>query len=70
MIIGSASRYIGGRQAVQTVYWRVSNKNEKLVKTGKNFNLTKPTVDESANMRTRYAGSISSYNSCAKTSFI
>ncbi|CAH2084550.1 unnamed protein product [Euphydryas editha] len=34
-IIGSATRYIAGRHAVQTVYWRASENGKGLMKTTK-----------------------------------
>lgn len=39
-LIGAASRYIAGRNAVQTVYWRTSPSSEsgKFVKVSKTFN--------------------------------
>ncbi|KAK6638604.1 hypothetical protein RUM43_006871 [Polyplax serrata] len=54
MIIGSATRFIGGRGAVQTVYWRASRNNEKLVKTGKHFNLQKATTADNQGMKSIY----------------
>lgn len=45
MLIGSASRYITGRGAVQRVYWRVKKTNDapagKFVKYGKTLNFQK-----------------------------
>ncbi|XP_017778480.1 PREDICTED: uncharacterized protein LOC108564085 [Nicrophorus vespilloides] len=39
-LVGAATRYIAGRNAVQTVYWRESkDSNKKMLKLSKNFNL-------------------------------
>lgn len=43
MLVGSAVRYLSGRNAVQTIYWRKVKDNAsggfKMVKHIKNFNL-------------------------------
>lgn len=62
-IIGSATRYIAGRNAVQTVYWRKSAENSKgLVKTtrltffGKNEGADKvDNAEMFAKVRERYS---------------
>lgn len=43
MLIGSASRYIAGRSAVQTVYWRTTSdeKGAKMFKYGRVFKFAK-----------------------------
>lgn len=44
MLIGSSSRFVAGRSAVQTVYWRTAVKNskegesQKILKTNRTFN--------------------------------
>ncbi|GLG97311.1 uncharacterized protein GBIM_04093 [Gryllus bimaculatus] len=51
MLIGQVTRYIAGRSAVQTVYWRTGkNGSQKLVKTGRilNFGSPKPQQAEAA----------------------
>ncbi|CAH0399890.1 unnamed protein product [Chilo suppressalis] len=60
-IIGSATRYIAGRNAVQTVYWRNSENGKGLVKTsrmtffGKNEGANKvDTAEMFARVRERY----------------
>lgn len=68
MIIGSASRYLGGRGAVQTVYWRMSKKDEKLVKYGRHFNLAKVAVDESQVAKARYSDVMTSCRESPKMS--
>ncbi|KAB0790455.1 hypothetical protein PPYR_15144 [Photinus pyralis] len=38
-LVGAATRYIAGRNAVQTVYWRTSDTpNCKMLKVSKTFN--------------------------------
>lgn len=62
LIIGSATRYIAGRHAMQTVYWRKTSENGKgLVKTtrttffGKNEGPDKVDAAEMfARVRERY----------------
>lgn len=61
-LIGSATRYLAGRNAVQTVYWRKSEEGKGLVKTtkmtffGKNEGANKvDAADMFAKIRDRYA---------------
>ncbi|RZF46604.1 hypothetical protein LSTR_LSTR002936 [Laodelphax striatellus] len=48
-IIGTTSRFVSGRSAVQTVYWRAANSAKngdvqpKLVKTNRTFNYPVPS---------------------------
>jgi hypothetical protein len=48
MLIGSTSRYIVGRSAVQTVYWRTTSKEQgaKMLKHGRVFTLAKSPTDK------------------------
>jgi hypothetical protein len=48
MLIGSTSRYIAGRSAVQTVYWRITSNEHgaKMFKHGRIFTLAKSTTDK------------------------
>lgn len=39
-LVGAATRYIAGRNALQTVYWR-SSADSKFVKVSKTFNVGK-----------------------------
>ncbi|KAK9743603.1 hypothetical protein QE152_g8481 [Popillia japonica] len=38
-LVGAATRYIAGRNALQTVYWRSSADESKFVKVSKTFNM-------------------------------
>ncbi|GJQ74392.1 hypothetical protein Trydic_g21266 [Trypoxylus dichotomus] len=40
-LVGAATRYIAGRNALQTVYWRSSADESKFVKVSKTFNMGK-----------------------------
>jgi hypothetical protein len=48
MLIGSTSRYIVGRSAVQTVYWRKTSDEQgaKMFKHGRVFTLAKSAADK------------------------
>jgi hypothetical protein len=48
MLIGSTSRYIAGRSAVQTVYWRTTSEEQgaKMFKHGRVFTLAKNADDK------------------------
>jgi hypothetical protein len=48
MLIGSTSRYIAGRSAVQTVYWRTTGDEQgaKMFKHGRVFTLAKKSGDK------------------------
>ncbi|CAH1398471.1 unnamed protein product [Nezara viridula] len=37
MLVGSTSRVVAGRKALQMVYWRTSKKNGEMIKTEKNM---------------------------------
>lgn len=61
-IIGRATRYIAGRHAAQTVYWRADENGKGLMKTtkmtffGKNEGINKVDSDEMfTKMRERYS---------------
>ncbi|KAM8710853.1 hypothetical protein ACLKA7_017477 [Drosophila subpalustris] len=44
-LVGATSRYIAGRNAVQTVYWRTSaGPNSRLLKTNKTCEFDRSTV--------------------------
>lgn len=47
MLIGSASRYIAGRSAVQTVYWRTTSDQQgaKMFKYGRVFKFAKEAAE-------------------------
>ncbi|GAB0098480.1 LOC109579995 [Sergentomyia squamirostris] len=38
MLIGTATRFIAGRNVAQTVYWRTSADGARLIKTNKTIN--------------------------------
>lgn len=42
MLIGKATRFIVGRNAVQTVYWRTSGNQNKLIRYKKTCQFIKP----------------------------
>ncbi|KDR15956.1 hypothetical protein L798_09883 [Zootermopsis nevadensis] len=48
MLIGSTSRYIAGRSAVQTIYWRTTSDEQgaKMFKHGRVFILAKNAGDK------------------------
>lgn len=52
MLIGTTSRFIAGRNVIQTVYWRTAANGERLIKTRKtvhNLGREKPTTDRTLN---------------------
>lgn len=49
MLIGTSSRFIAGRNVIQTVYWRTSGNGDRLIKTNKTVRKlgnTKPTLEQ------------------------
>lgn len=52
MLIGTTSRFIAGRNVIQTVYWRTAANGERLIKTHKtvkNLGRTQPTSEQTLN---------------------
>ncbi|XP_044259953.1 uncharacterized protein LOC123008265 [Tribolium madens] len=50
-IVGAATRYIAGRNAVQTVYWRgvkSSSENQKFMKVFRTVHFAKPAKSSAA----------------------
>ena len=51
-LIGKTSRFIAGRNVIQTVYWRTAANGERLIKTNKtvhNLGNTRPTDEKTTN---------------------
>lgn len=49
MLIGTTSRFIAGRNVIQTVYWRTSANGDRLIKTHKtvhNLGRGRPTAEQ------------------------
>lgn len=57
MLIGSTSRFVGGRKAMRTVYWKMTrngNKpsaDEKIIKFGRTINFQNQAPDHVASVK-------------------